>query len=52
MINTVLSPSSTITIVCGGTGGAVSTQIRTNTNYLRATNTTNYTVYNDMFTQS
>tara|TARA_Y100001938_G_C7996300_1_gene382286 strand:+ start:40 stop:966 length:927 start_codon:yes stop_codon:yes gene_type:complete len=46
------STSSTITLVCGGTGGAVQTQIRTNTNYLRATNTTNYTVYNDMFTQS
>lgn len=44
--------SSTITLVCGGTGGSVQIQIRTNTNYLRHQNTTDTTVYNDMFTQS
>ena len=44
--------SATITLVCGGTGANTMIQIRTNTNYLRDHNTTNYTVYNDMMTQS
>tara|TARA_R100000234_G_scaffold101369_1_gene70409 strand:+ start:253 stop:1173 length:921 start_codon:yes stop_codon:yes gene_type:complete len=44
--------SSTITLTCGGTGGATQIQIRTNTNYLRHQNTNDTTVYNDMFTQS
>jgi hypothetical protein len=43
--------SSTLTLVCGGTGGATFVQIRTNTNYLRDVNTTNTTKYNDMMTQ-
>ena len=44
--------SSTLTLVCGGTGGATYVQIRTNTNYLRSINTSNTTKYNDMMTQS
>ena len=44
--------SATITMSCGGTGGATFAQIRTNTNYLRAINTSNTTKYNDMMTQS
>ena len=44
--------SATLTLVCGGTGGATYVQIRTNTNYLRDVNTTNTTKYNDMLTQS
>ena len=44
--------SSTLTLVCGGTGGATYVQIRTNTNYLRSINTSNTTQYNDMMTQS
>jgi len=44
--------SSTLTLTCGGTGGATFAQIRTNTNYLRHPNTNNTTVYNDMLTQS
>lgn len=44
--------SSTLTLTCGGTGGATFVQIRNNTNYLRSINTSNTTVYNDMLTQS
>ena len=44
--------SATITLTCGGTGGATLCQIRTNTNYLRSINTGDTTVYNDMLTQS
>ena len=44
--------SATLTLVCGGTGGATFAQIRTNTNYLRSVNTNNTTKYNDMMTQS
>ena len=44
--------SATITLTCGGTGGATQVQIRTNTNYLRSQNTSDTTVYNDMLTQS
>jgi len=44
--------SSTLTLTCGGTGGATFVQIRNNTNYLRSINTSNTTVYNDMLTAS
>ena len=44
--------SATLTLTCGGTGGATFAQIRTNTNYLRNVNTSDTTVYNDMLTQS
>ncbi len=44
--------SATLTLTCGGTGGATFAQIRTNTNYLRHVNTNNTTKYNDMMTQS
>jgi len=44
--------SATLTLTCGGTGGATFVQIRTNTNYLRSINTSNTTKYNDMMTQS
>ena len=44
--------SSTLTLTCGGTGGATFVQIRNNTNYLRSINTSNTTVYNDMLTTS